>query len=364
MRLLLSQFKSPLVLILIFAAIISGIVGEWVDASIVIAIVLGSTILGFVQEYTASNAVAKLRSQVTVKSRLLRSDQLQMLPSEQVVPGDAVRLSAGSLIPADGLLLEATDFYVNQAVLTGETFPVEKMPGVVDEDAGLPTTHQLRLHGHERTERDGSGTCHADRNGNGIRPGGEAADGATPGDRVRARHTAPGLSADAGHAVLTLVVFAANVTFHKAVLDSLLFSVGLAVGLTPQMLPAIISIMLANGAQRMADAGVIVRRLASIENFGSMDVLCTDKTGTLTAGVVRLDRAGTRGGPASDDVFRLAYLNAHFETGLANPLDEAILQGAAELEVDSAWRKVGEIPYRLRAQTREYRRADRQRHRA
>ena len=128
LRLLLSQFKSPLVLILIFAAIVSGVVGEWVDASIVLAIVLGSTILSFVQEYTASNAIEKLRCQVTIKSNLLRGSKPIVLPSEQVVPGDVVMLSAGSLIPADGIVLEANDFFINQAVLTGETFPVEKKP--------------------------------------------------------------------------------------------------------------------------------------------------------------------------------------------------------------------------------------------
>src|SRR4030043_570184 len=137
LRLLLSQFKSPLVLILIFAAISSGIVGEWVDAIIVIATVLGSTVLGFVQEYTASNSVAKLRSQVTVKSSLMRGGQAQMLPSEQVVPGDVVVLSAGSLIPADGVVLVADDFFVNQAVLTGETFPVEKKPATIPANTSL-----------------------------------------------------------------------------------------------------------------------------------------------------------------------------------------------------------------------------------
>ena len=137
LRLLLSQFKSPLVLILIFAAIVSGIVGEWVDAIIVLAIVLGSTLLGFFQEYTASNAVEKLRSQITIKSSVLRGGQPQVLASEQVVPGDVVLLSAGSLIPADGIVLDAVDFFVNQAVLTGETFPVEKKPEVVPENASL-----------------------------------------------------------------------------------------------------------------------------------------------------------------------------------------------------------------------------------
>ena len=137
LRVLLRQFKSPLVLILIFAAIVSGVVGEWIDASIVLAIVLGSSILGFVQEYSASNAVEKLRSQVTIKTNLLRGGQTQSLPSEQVVPGDVVLLSAGSLIPADGIVLEANDFFVNQAVLTGETFPVEKQPATVAANASL-----------------------------------------------------------------------------------------------------------------------------------------------------------------------------------------------------------------------------------
>ncbi|MDZ7393314.1 MAG: cation-transporting P-type ATPase, partial [candidate division KSB1 bacterium] len=136
-RLLLSQFKSPLVIILIFAATVSGFVGEWVDASIVLAIVLGSTILGFAQEYAASSAVEKLRSLVTIKSCVLRDGQPQMLPSEQVVPGDVVVLSAGNLIPADGIVLRAKDFFVNQAVLTGETFPAEKRPGIVPAKASL-----------------------------------------------------------------------------------------------------------------------------------------------------------------------------------------------------------------------------------
>jgi Mg2+-importing ATPase len=135
--LLLSQFKSPLVLILIFASIVSAFVGEWTDAIIILAVVIGSTMLGFVQEYRASNAVEKLRSQVTIKSSVLRGGKPQMVPSEQVVPGDVVLLSAGSLIPADGIVLEANDFFVNQAVLTGETFPIEKTPGIVPAKASV-----------------------------------------------------------------------------------------------------------------------------------------------------------------------------------------------------------------------------------
>ena len=290
-RLLLSQFKSPLVLILIFAAIVSGIVGEWVDASIVLAIILGSTILGFIQEYTASNAVEKLRSQVTLKSNLLRGGKPQMLPSEQVVPGDVVMLSAGSLIPADGLVLEANDFFVNQAVLTGETFPVEKKPATVPENASLPQ----RINCVFRGTSVSSGTAQVL-----VAQTGKATVFGQVAEKLRLRPPETEFDRGIRHfgnlltqimLVMVVIVLAVNIFLAKPILASLLFALALAVGLTPELLPAIISITLAHGAQQMAKRGVIVRRLTAIENFGSMDVLCTDKTGTLTEGVVQLDGA-------------------------------------------------------------------------
>src|SRR5512143_1091033 len=318
LRLLLSQFKSPLVLILIFAAIISGIVGEWVDASIVLAIVLGSTILGFVQEYTASNAVAKLRSQVTIKSNLLRGGKQQMLPSEQAVPGDIVALSAGSLIPADGVVLEANDFFVNQAVLTGETFPVEKKPAAVPENASLTQRTNCVFMGTSV----GSGTAQVL-----IVQTGKSTMFGQVAERLRLRPPETEFERGIRHfgilltqvmLVMVVIVLAINIFLKKPFLDSLLFTLALAVGLTPELLPAIISITLSHGAQKMAKRGVIVRRLSSIENFGSMDVLCTDKTGTLTEGVVILDGAYDESGIQSTDVLQLAALNAAFETGLSN----------------------------------------------
>ena len=301
MRLLLSQFKSPLVLILIFAAIVSGIVGEWMDAAIVLAIVLGSTILGFVQEYTASNAVEKLRSQVTIKSSVLRGGKPQMLPSEQVVPGDVVVLSAGSLIPADGVVLEADDFFVNQAVLTGETFPVEKKPATVPANASLAERTNCVFMGTSVS----SGTAQVL-----IVQTGKATVFGQVAERLSLRPPETEFERGIRHfgnlltqVMLVMVVFvlAINVYLAKPLLDSLLFALALAVGLTPELLPAIISITLSHGAQQMAKRGVIVRRLNSIENFGSMDVLCTDKTGTLTEGVVRLDGAlDTQGQPSGD----------------------------------------------------------------
>jgi Mg2+-importing ATPase len=346
LRLLLSQFKSPLVLILIFAAVVSGIVREWVDASIVLAIVFGSTILGFVQEYSASNTVAKLRSQVTIKSNLLRGGKPQMLPSEQVVPGDVVVLSAGSLIPADGIILEANDFFVNQAVLTGETFPVEKKPVIVAANASLPQRTNCVFMGTSA----GSGTARVLI----VQTGKETVFGQVA-ERLRLRPPETEFERGIRHfgnlltqvmLVMVVIVMAVNIFLAKPMLDSLLFSLALAVGLTPELLPAIISITLSHGAQQMARRGVIVRRLTSIENFGSMDVLCTDKTGTLTEGVVRLDGALDTQGQPSEPVLRYAFLNAHFQTGLNNALDEAVQAAAQKAGLDIITeKKVDEIPY-------------------
>jgi Mg2+-importing ATPase len=343
LRLFLNQFKSPIVLILLFATGVSAVTQDWVDALIILAIVLGSALLSFFQEYGASNAAEKLRAQVTVKATVLRGGELQQVPAEEVVPGDVVHLSAGSLVPADGILLEARDFFVNQAVLTGETFPVEKQPGEVASGATLPERTNCVFMG--TNVRSGSGRALV------VQTGTTTAFGQIA-ERLRLRPPETEFERGIRHfgyllsevmLVLVIIVFAVNVYFHKPVLDSLLFSIALAVGLTPQLLPAIISINLSKGAQTMAAGGVIVRRLESIENFGSMDVLCTDKTGTLSEGVVQLDGALDLAGQPSDEVFRLAYLNAHFQSGLVNPLDEAIL---ARAQPDLAGvDKVDEIPY-------------------
>jgi Mg2+-importing ATPase len=346
LRLLLRQFKSPLVLILIFAAIVSAFVGEWVDASIVLAIVLGSTILSFVQEYTAGNAVEKLRSQVTIKSSVLRGGQPQTLPSVQVMPGDVVVLSAGSLIPADGIVLEAKDFFVNQAVLTGETFLVEKKPGTVPANASLA----------ERTNCAFTGTSAASGTAQMlVVQTGETTVFGQVAEHLKLRPPETEFERGIRHfgnlltqvmLVMVVIVLGVNVFLKKPLLDSILFALALAVGLTPELLPAIISITLSHGAQEMAKRGVIVRRLKSIENFGSMDILCTDKTGTLTEGVVSLDGAHDAQGQASEAILRYAYLNAHFQTGLTNPLDDAIQAAAQKARLDiSAEKKVDEIPY-------------------
>ncbi len=341
--LFLNRFKSPIILILLFATGVSVVLKDWVDALIILAIVLGSAVLSFVQEYSANTAVARLRAQVMIKTTALRDGQLQSIPAEEVVPGDVVLLSAGSLVPADGILLEARDFFVNQAVLTGETFPVEKKPGLVEAQASLAERTNCVFMG--TNVRSGSARVLIVETGSATSFG-QIAERLTlrPPETEFQRGTRRfGYLLTEVMFLLVLAVFAINVFFHKPILDSLLFSVALAVGLTPQLLPAIISITLSKGSQAMAAAGVIVRRLESIENFGSMDVLCTDKTGTLTEGVVHLDEALDAGGQPSEEVFRYAYLNAYFQTGLVNPLDEAII---AHAQIDiNGFEKVDEIPY-------------------
>ncbi|MGE5222286.1 MAG: magnesium-translocating P-type ATPase [Omnitrophica WOR_2 bacterium] len=341
--LFLNQFKSPIILILLFATVISAFLEDFIDAIIILLIVFGSAILSFVQEYSANTAAEKLRQRIQVKASVLRDGKAQQVPAEEVVPGDVVLLSAGSLVPADGILLEAKDFFVNQAVLTGETYPVEKKPGEVPPGASL--AERLNTVYMGTSARSGSAKALI------VQTGPTTAFGQIA-EKLNLRPPETEFERGIRHLgyllsevtlLMVFAVFAFNVFLQKPVLDSFLFSLALAVGLTPQLLPAIININLSRGSQAMAAGGVIVRRLASIENFGSMDVLCTDKTGTLTEGVVKLDGAVDLHEQPSPDVFRDAYLNARFQTGLPNALDEAIIaQGQPEIK---AVEKIDEIPY-------------------
>lgn len=343
LRLFVMQFTNPLVLILLFAVVVSLFVGEWTDAAVIFAIVLGSAVITFAQEYSASKAVAKLRARLTHYVTAIRDGEPSQVAFETIVPGDVVLLSAGSLIPADGVVLEEQDLYVNQAILTGETFPVEKEPGPTPESASLSERTNCVFMG--TSVRSGTANVLIVTTGADTEYG-KIAD-------VVARQ-APETEFERGIrrfgylltrmiAVLIIAVFAINLLSDKPTIDSLLFAIALAVGLSPELLPAIITINLSKGAREMAKRGVIVRRLEAIENLGSMDVLCTDKTGTLTEGVVRLDASLASDGEPSDRVLRLAFLNASLQTGLPNPLDEAITTGR-EIDISDVT-KISEVPY-------------------
>jgi Mg2+-importing ATPase len=346
LQLLARQFRSPLVAILIFAAAVAALVHDWTDAAIVLAILLGSGLLGFVQEYRASGAVERLRARVGIRARVMRDGQVVSVAAEEVVPGDVVLLSAGSLIPGDGVVLETRDLFVSQSALTGEAFPVEKRPGAASADSSLAERTGCVFMG--TSVRSGTGEALVVRTGTATVFGGIA-------DRLRLRP--PETDFERGIrqygyllmrivVVLVLLVFATNVLLERPRLESLLFALALAVGISPELLPAIIEVTLAQGAREMAAHGVIVRRLSAIENFGSMDVLCTDKTATLTEGVLVLDSARDPSGEPSAAVLRSAWLNAALQTGLASPLDEAIGKEAARRLPDFELpEKLDEIPY-------------------
>jgi len=346
LRLLLSQFKSPLVLILVAACVISLMATEWVDALVVLTIVLISTLMGFVQEYVAHAAMQRLRAHLSLEARVLRDGVAQTCAVTALVPGDVVLLSAGSLVPADGVVLAGKDCFVNQSVLTGESVPVEKSSGQSAAEATLTQREHALFMGSSVS----SGTARMLVVNTGSHTQlGQLAD--------RLSRQPPPTAFEQGiqrlgylltrvMLVMVVLVLGLHLILQRPPIDSLLFALALSVGLTPELLPAIVSITLSHGAKRMAAMGVIVRRLNAIENLGSMDVLCTDKTGTLTQGVLQLDGALDAWGQPSQTVLQLAALNAQGQTGLSSPLDEAILTLAQAQSIPPDHRhKIDEIPY-------------------
>jgi Mg2+-importing ATPase len=341
--LLLAQFKSPIILILLFAAGLSLFLHDPADSLIILSIVFISGLLGFWQERGATSAVEKLLAMVQIKATVLRDGSSEETPVEEIVPGDVTVLSAGGSIPADCLILESKDLFVNEAALTGETYPVEKTVGVLPLGTPLSQRTNVLYMGTHVV----SGTAKAAV----VLTGTETEFGKVS-ERLKLRP--PETEFERGvrrfgyflmevTLMLVIAIFAINVYLARPILDSFLFSLALAVGLTPQLLPAIISINLAHGAKRMAHEKVIVKRLASIENFGSMNVLCSDKTGTLTEGVIRLHAAFDADGTENEKVLFYAYLNAFFETGFASPIDEAI-RTHRQFDV-SGYLKLDEVPY-------------------
>lgn len=341
--LLLAQFNSPIILLLVFAAGLSFYLHQVTGASIILIIVFISGLLGFWQERRAADAVAGLLAIIQIKASVLRDGKHNDVPVEYVVPGDIIVLRAGDIVPADSRILLCKDLFINEASLTGETYPAEKMPEILDSETPLSRRINCLFMGTNVVS--GTATAVVVHTGTNTQFG-------RVSQRLGLREPETEFERGVKHfgyllleitMVLVVAIFAINVYLARPVVDSFLFSLALAVGLTPQLLPAIISINLAHGARQMATHKVIVKRLASIENFGSMNILCTDKTGTLTEGTVRLNSVLDLEGNESEEVFLLAYVNAFFETGFFNPIDQAILN-FRKLDV-SGLKKLDEVPY-------------------
>ena len=355
LAILVAQVASPLVLILVAASLVSLVVGDDVTAGIILAIVAMSAALGFVQEARSETAVAALQARLTLHATVVRDGTRQDVPIHDVVRDDLVVLRAGDIVPADVRIVEADHLYIDEASLTGESAPSPKTardPGAAaaaaSPDAGFGDRDGLGFFGTSVVSGTGSAMV--------------VATGARTSYGEIARHLverAPendfqrGIRAFSGlvfrvTTVLVIAVLAINLALHRPLLESLLFAIALAVGLTPELLPAIVTLNLTQGARALSRRGVLVKRLPAIQNMGSLTVLCTDKTGTLTTGRLGVVRAA---GIDSDDAggaaraLELAYLNSHFQTGFTNPLDAAILADTPEPADLATYRKVAELPY-------------------
>jgi P-type Mg2+ transporter len=341
---LLSRFRNPLVLLLIGASVIAAVTGDIKSFIIIDTMVLLSVILDFIQEYRAANAADALKQSVALRATVLRDGVERSVPSAELVPGDVVCLSAGNLVPADGVVIVARDLFVNQGLLTGEAFPVEKHAGITTA-INRPLDSAVNAVFMGTSVITGSAKILLTCTGADTALGDVAA-------TISAKHGVDALEMGTrrfGMLIMRLTFFLVlfvlliNTAFHRPWLESFMFAIALAVGLTPELLPMIVSVTLSRGALRMSAKRVVVKRLAAIHDLGQMDILCTDKTGTLTEARIRLERHVNIQGSESERVVELAYINSYFETGLKNPLDEAILQ---HKEVDvSDWSKIDEVPF-------------------
>ncbi|MFZ9661778.1 MAG: magnesium-translocating P-type ATPase [Chitinophagaceae bacterium] len=341
---LLQHFKNPLVIILLFASIISFYFGQNIDALIIIAMVVFSITIDYFQERDARNAAERLKDTVKNKVTVLRSGKELEIASEQLCPGDIVILNAGKIVPSDCRVLEAKDFFVNQSSLTGESFPCEKYSNTIaDATDELTTLDNIVFMG--TSVMTGYGRALVVKTGSHTEFGKIAAHLVQKEEQTDFSKgvSSFGFLIMRVSIVLVLFIFLVNALLKHDILESFMFSLAVAVGLTPELLPMVMSVTMAKGSQRMVKRGVVVKRLTAIPNFGSMDVLCTDKTGTLTEDHIQLVKYVNIKGEADEDLFLMTYLNSFFQTGIQNPLDQAVIQYR---KVDAEeWLKVDEVPF-------------------
>jgi Mg2+-importing ATPase len=341
----LFHFSNPLIIILLLAGLLSISLGEEINATIIFSIVILSMFLEVYQESKAEKAAEKLKEKVTTTATVLRDDAKQEIKLSEIVPGDIVHLSAGDIIPADARVINAKDLFVNQSALTGESFPLEK------------TTEPLKAKSAAITEWNnylflgtsvvsGTATAVVVKTGNFTEYGKIAqklVERQPETEFERGLRRFGFLMMEVTFLLVLFVFLIRGVRYPEDTLNSLLFAVALAVGLTPELLPMIISVTLSKGALAMSKTNVIVKRLAAIENFGSMDVLCTDKTGTLTENKITLVLHIDMDGKDDEKVLLYSFLNSFYETGLKSPLDEAILRHQ-EIDIKS-YQKIDEVPF-------------------
>jgi P-type Mg2+ transporter len=341
--LLLSQYKNPLILLLVFAVILSTVLGEYSESIIILIVLLLTGILGFFQERNAGRAVEKLRQLVHNKVTVKRDGKEKDIFVDEIVPGDIIILNAGDIIAADGYIIEAKDLHVNESVLTGESFPAEKFTGNCAITAPLSKVTNAVFKG--TSVINGTATVLAVNTDDDTILGkiGYSLQKEEMPTAFEKGITKFGYLLMSLTIVISVAILIINLALHKPLFDSILFALALAVGLAPELLPAIVTITLSAGAKRMAGKKVIVKKLSAIQNLGEIDILCSDKTGTITEGIVKLNSAIDTNGNESSKVLLYALLNASYQTGFFNPLDEAI-KNYCNIDI-GAYKKVDEVPY-------------------
>ena len=340
----ISRFRNPLVIILLVASGLSAATGDVASFLIVVVIVTISMTIDFVQEVRAQNAIEALRRSVAVQATVRRSGACLSVPIDSLVPGDIVELIAGDLVPANSRLLESRDLFINQALLTGEPYPAEKQCSDAPSGAENPAGASNAVFAGTSVI-SGTATIAICRTGGKTALGHLATSLAEkpPATAFAVGIRRFGLLIMRLTILMVLFVLVVNVSFHRPVLESLMFALALAVGLTPELLPMIVTVTLARSALELSKRKVIVKRLSALHDLGAMNVLCTDKTGTLTEATIKLVRAVDGRGAESASAYAYAYVNSRFETGMKSPLDEAIL--AAHPFDMTGWNKLDEVPF-------------------
>lgn len=340
--LFVAQFKNPLTLLLIGAVIISGLLGDISDLFIILFILLSTGLLSFFQERNADKVVQQLESLISLKATVLRDGVAKDIISTHVVTGDVIILNAGDRLPADCLIIESNELHVNESSLTGESYPVRKTAGVLDEQTELAKRTNCLWEGTNIVSGKAKALV--------IETGEQTIFGSMALSASQLVETTfeKGIK-EFGFflmkitLVITVFILVVNLLNHKSAIESALFALALAVGMAPELLPAVTTIAMSAGAKKLLEKKVIVKKLNSIQNLGEVNLLCTDKTGTLTEGTINVVGLTDGFGQESEFIKQLAYWNATFETGYSNPIDDALKQLKPEPKITA--QKVGEVPY-------------------
>lgn len=339
--LLFRQFTNPLILLLVIAVCLSAILGQSSDSVIILFILITTGLLGFWQELKASRAVEELRALTEMKHSVLRNNQSVQIPTRQIVPGDILVFDAGDIIPADCRIIECNDLHVNESTLTGESYPVEKSVAILNDTLSLSKKYNCLWQGTSVVSGDASAIA--------VHVGSDTVFGQMAHSLVQTSENAFekgirhfGFFLLRATIVLSLIILLSNLYFHKPFFEAILFSLALAVGMAPELLPAIMTFSMAAGTRRMLKKKVIVKKLSSIFNFGEVSVLCTDKTGTITEGIITVKDFVDITGKSNDRLRLFAFLNSSLQKGFTNPIDQAITLLNVPVP---GYEKINEIPY-------------------